>query len=390
MKVLYIDPWYANNSNLYYYSSGLADSIGQRCDLTVVCSKKCDIPDKAHYQTKKYFFGLSDKMKKNKIRKIVRGIEYVLAYKKILNLLGKEHYDIVHIEWLLFYKFDLKMLKKIKNKTRLLIFKAHNVIPHVNGEGYVPILNKIYAIPDIILLHGFNLINEFKNMFPIYSAKTRIQKFGINLNHNLDFDTNSISESIASKVKSFGRVFIFFGRIGYGKGVDRIINAWKENSQFDTSLLIIAGKTTSDVNEKELCDSVNGMNNIMLLNGYVEDNLLNYLIFNSNIVLMPYREGSMSAVAFTAAEFSKPILSTNFGSITEYVIDNECGFISENDDIAFVSKLKTIDLSYTNDELSAVGQKYNKYLNDNYGWDEIGEELVNDVYKQELISKGND
>ena len=387
LSVLYIDPWFANGSNLFYYSSGLAESIGKNCLLTVVSAKKCDTPSDASYKMKKVFFPFSDRMKKSFFRKIVRGFEYFFAYKKIIKLLKKNHYDVVHIEWLLFYKYDLKILSRIKRLTGLLVLKAHNVVPHVNGEKYIGILKRIYYVPDIILLHGDKLVEQFRNIFPESSDKCRIQRHGIYLNHNTSFDRNHITNSLPEKICSFKRVYLFFGRIGHGKGVDRLIRIWKNEKQLVNSILVIAGKLGEDIDEKVFLDSLKGINNIVFINQFIEENMLNYLIHTSNLVLLPYREGSMSGVFFTAANFAKPILTTNFGSIEDYISNNDCAFVCENDDNSLKETILKIDKDFSNEQLEKIGLFFQKYVEKSFCWESIGYDLVNDVYIKQLIIK---
>jgi glycosyltransferase involved in cell wall biosynthesis len=118
----------------------------------------------------------------------------------------------------------------------------------------------------------------------------------------------------------------------------------------------------------------------LYLKGFAEDNLLNYLVVKSDLVILPYRAGSMSGVAFTAAELSTPILCTDFGTIREYVQDKVTGFIVENDNESLKEGLKSIDTQYTKEVLSSIGDSLHKSFMENYDWKVIGEKLVREVY----------
>ena len=55
MKVMIIDPWCADKSNLYYYTTGLAAGISEYADVTVICQKNCATPDVINYHLIKIF-----------------------------------------------------------------------------------------------------------------------------------------------------------------------------------------------------------------------------------------------------------------------------------------------------------------------------------------------
>ena len=385
MKILYIDPWCANKSNLYYYSTGLAGAIAEESDLTMICQANCDLPSEIDYTVYKLFFPRSFSMKRGIIRTFVRGLEYILSYKSIEKLCKNEKYDVIHIEWLLLYNYDISELKRLKKHCKLLVLKAHNILPHSSGDKFLSAFKQIYDIPDIILLHGDKLKEEFASIFPQYVDKVRIQKHGLYMNHDKSCATNNIDKKVRTIIESYNRIYLFCGRIDYDKGVDRLIEGWKADFRDKHSLLIIAGKVNDGYAFDKYESMLHECNNILRVEGFVEDNLLNYLISKSNLIILPYRDGSMSGVAFTAAEFSKPLLTTTFGAIEEYIVDQENGFVVNNDDTSIVAMLKHIDDNVSNEMLEDMGTKLNQYFAANYSWSNIGKKLVEEVFNPLLF-----
>jgi glycosyltransferase involved in cell wall biosynthesis len=381
VKVLIIDPWCADKSNLYYYTTGLATGISEYADVTVICQKNCTTPGKIKYNLVKRFFPISYKMKRGKFRLTVRGLEYIYAYLFIILLVRRKNFDVIHVEWPLLYSIDKLVFKYLRKSTKLFVLKAHNVLPHSSGDKYVKVFREIYSIPAVILLHGESLKEEFCTYFPEYWKKIEIQRHGIYLNHSLSYNINLIDDDVVNKILSSEKVYLYFGFIHYDKGVDRLIKIWVEDFSNSKSLLIIAGAVSDRY--KDFVDSevaLQKSDNILYLKGFAEDNLLNYLVAKSDLVILPYRAGSMSGVAFTSAEFSTPILCTDFGTIREYVQDKVTGFIVENDDESLKEGLKSIDTQYTKEVLSSIGDSLHKSFMENYDWKVIGEKLVREVY----------
>ena len=150
-----------------------------------------------------------------------------------------------------------------------------------------------------------------------------------------------------------------------------------------SGLLAVAGKIKPGYTAfSAVEEQIGRCRDVLYLPGYVDDNLLNYLISNAALIILPYVKGSMSGVAFTASEFSVPILTTRFGSIEEYVRDGETGYIVDNDDAQLARKLSEIDNSVTDGELRQLGKNMHNYYEQNYQWDNIARKLVAEVYGQ--------
>ena len=171
MKILYIDPWCANGSNLYYYSTGLVNAISKVADITLVCCSNFDLPRDNNYKINKVFFPRSNQMTSGKLRLVVRGLEYIFAYNKILDLAKAGNYDIIHIEWPLLYQIDKFYYSKLKKYCKVLSLKAHNILPHSTQDKYKDVFREIYSIADLVLVHGENMRKEFAKKYWSYTMK---------------------------------------------------------------------------------------------------------------------------------------------------------------------------------------------------------------------------
>lgn len=379
-KLLYIDPWCADKSNLFYYSTGLANSLAKYYDLTMISQYNCTLPPDSNYHVYKLFFKKSFGLKDGAFRTIVRGLEYVITYLKIFKLAKNKKYDVIHIEWPLLYKFDHIALKILKKHCRTLSLKAHNVLPHSSGNKYVKDFRKIYSSPDIILVHGSNLVNEMNKLFPEYKEKVCIQRHGLYLNHDTSVDDNLIDKSLKSSIQSANKVYLFCGRIHYDKGGDRLAKIWAENFGESTSILVFAGKPNSAEDSDSIHKYIDKMENVIFIEDFVDNNLMNYLLSNADLIILPYRDGSMSGIAFSAVEFSKPLLCTKFGVIDEYIVGENMSYLVDNDDNSLKDKLIEIDNNYSKEQLAIVGTNLRNHFINEFSWDSIAKKLYIDVF----------
>lgn len=385
LKILYIDPWCANGSNLFYYSTGLVGALSKKADVTLVCAKDCSFFCEELRSIERLFFRLSNRMKKGPIRTIIRGVEYVATYRKINKLAIKRKFDLIHIEWPLFYRFDSKMFKLLKKHCSVFSIKAHNVIPHSSGKKYIEVFNKIYQTADVILVHGLKMKEKLCKLFPNSASKVSIQHHGVYSNFENEFDLSKIDPKIVNLLEKYKRIYLFFGRIDNDKGVDRIVSAWGDFATKKESMLIIAGMPASGYDFGSLKNQLALYENVFVYDKFVSDNFLNFLFTKCNIVLLPYIDGSMSGVVFTASQFSKPILSTDFGVVSEYLVNDENSFVTNNDYLSFYKKLVYIDDYVSNEKLAKMGLDLTKHINTFFSWDSIASKLVEETYRAAII-----
>ncbi len=358
--------------------NGLISGLSENVNLTLITNKYYELVPGINYKVIKLFFKKSENMDSGLKRKVIRGLEYINAYRRIIRYLKKRHFHVIHINWLLMYSLDCYFLKALKCKCDKLVYTAHNVIPHVNGMSKVPVLRKIYVRADIIILHGKGIRDEFIELFPEFNNKIYIQKHGAELNTDISYNEKSIPDFITKKIMTYNKVFLFIGNLFYNKGVDRLIPVWEKVSK--ENLLVIVGEKNKDYKElEEYRDRINKMDNILLIDQYVSDNVANYLISRSDLLLMPYRHASMSAVVFTAATFAKPIWCTKVGALVEY-LNEQISFLVENTEESLCESLLMISNCVSKDEFVIMGKKLQEHIRETCSWDLIAKRLIEDCY----------
>ena len=116
--------------------------------------------------------------------------------------------------------------------------------------------------------------------------RTNIDIFKINdVYHLYDEADKKYMELVNIKIKYEGylkkykKIILCFGMIYYEKGMDRVIRFWKKSTSHNNSCLIIAGKIQPMYSElDELLDFINDKEDILFLNQYLSNNLLNFFL----------------------------------------------------------------------------------------------------------------
>lgn len=360
------------------YGKGLATGLSSKVDLFYITTKnnieKCDIDAKVFLL---FYSGTVD----SKIKKVIKGIKYITTYLKILKIIKLNHIDVVHIEWLLVPKLDRLLLKILKKFGVRVIYTAHNVLPHRNGEQFVSIYDEIYNNVDKIIVHGEEIKKEFSLIFPKYSGKLAIEKHGVYMGQSVRADLQAVSKEVIYKSQNAEKTIIFFGNIFYNKGLDRLLKLWLDNYFNDKRyyLIVVGKKDPGYVELSEYEQKMKECTNVFYKPVALDEEELNTYISLSNLIVMPYRHASMSGIIFKAAEMKKAVFTTAVGSIAEY-IDDSCGYIVENKDEIFEEKLTSVIESVEKDILVKMGQSLYEHIHHDYDWNEIAQKTIQDAY----------
>ena len=119
-----------------------------------------------------------------------------------------------------------------------------------------------------------------------------------------------ISEEVTNSVIKNKFNILFFGHIRLSKGIDNLFQNF--NSLDDAELIskvhiIVAGNDTQDIIKKNNLFLESKISNTLILR-HITDKELVYLFSNVNIIILPYKQISQSAVLEMAVKFKKPVI----------------------------------------------------------------------------------
>lgn len=123
---------------------------------------------------------------------------------------------------------------------------------------------------------------------------------------------------------------LFFGLIRPYKGVDLLIKALEELGD-ERVFLTVVGEPWSDPDE--IIHAAAKAPNIELHLAYSSEEAVAEYFARADMVVLPYRSATGSAVASVAAFYAKPILATRVGGLPEVVSDGETGVLVPPNDV---------------------------------------------------------
>lgn len=118
-----------------------------------------------------------------------------------------------------------------------------------------------------------------------------------------NYDENKLSGDVKRCFLSDSPKFLFFGNLSTVKGIDTVMDVFKNLEQTKDFELVIAGKNVENIDFASLKSK-----KIKVLDRHINDDELVYLYSKTDYLLLPYKKSSQSGIFAMAAYFHKPMI----------------------------------------------------------------------------------
>lgn len=311
MKILYIDP----NATTSQYNYPLIEELNKQNTETILISsinlhistyyrENYDIP--ARY----IYFGIANKIKIQKLRRIVKVLFYPFYSIMLLKIIKKLQPDVIHYNWLNVPPVDQIIIKLLKKMDIPVVITQHNYTPHEN-KSMLPGTYECLKYADKIIC----LSKQVKNRFPVdFQHKVEV------INHGNTYKKEILRYKNTGVDKQGFIDILMIGSIKPYKGVMLLLKAFSELvKEKDFLRLNIIGKC-----DKSLKDRIENYVAINNLGGKVirKYDFITYeemltFIEKCDLGVLPYKWGSQSGLPYLFYAFNKPLLLSNSCGISE-------------------------------------------------------------------------
>ena len=117
------------------------------------------------------------------------------------------------------------------------------------------------------------------------------------------YNEDKLSVEIKKSFQSNSPKFLFFGNLSIVKGIDTVMDVFKNLEQTKDFELVIAGKNVDNIDFSALKS-----NQIKVFDRHINDDELVYLYSKTDYILLPYKKSSQSGIFAMAAYFHKPMI----------------------------------------------------------------------------------
>lgn len=136
-------------------------------------------------------------------------------------------------------------------------------------------------------------------------------------------------------------IVLFFGLIRKYKGLDLLLEAFKELKSKPDIKLIIAGEFYED--KQPYLDLINQhgiQNQVILHDKFIPNEEVRFYFSAADLVALPYRSATQSGVTQVSFHFEVPTLVTNVGGLGEIIPDKVAGYVVESNGLAIANGIK--------------------------------------------------
>jgi len=201
----------------------------------------------------------------------------------------------------------------------------HDVETHVGEESRLmtPFIrffrDRIRSNSDAIIVHGAFLREKMIREYNVPGDRVYSIPMGQSYLSAFRLSEDETPEEV-------GRTILFFGRIFVYKGLEYLIRAEPLVSErFPDIKIVIAGKGENFQKYHDMMGSRSSR--FVIDNRHLPSDEAANLFRQCCLVVLPYIEGSQSAVIMDAYAFKKPVVVTSVGSLPEVVEDGKTGLV---------------------------------------------------------------
>jgi D-inositol-3-phosphate glycosyltransferase len=137
----------------------------------------------------------------------------------------------------------------------------------------------------------------------------------------------STRESARAALGLSGEVALFFGYVRHYKGLDTLLEAWRQVRGRRPATLVVAGDFYEDPARYRALAQAAGENAVRLIEGYRSDEEVEALFKAADVAVLPYRSATQSGVTQVAYALGVPVITTDVGGLAETVRAGETGLV---------------------------------------------------------------
>jgi glycosyltransferase involved in cell wall biosynthesis len=213
--------------------------------------------------------------------------------------------DVVHFQWL-----DLPWLDALLLPRRPTVLTAHDLLPREPRPGQVAAQRRLLSAVDAVIAHSEYGRRQLVDQAGIDADKVRVIHHGAFEHLTRQPSEQALPDELAAVQ---GPVVLFFGLLRAYKGVDTLLEAWR---QITGAELWIVGRPLMPLAPLQAAAPAG----VRFISRFVSDAELAAYFRRAELVVLPYSRTErfdQSGVLATALAFAKPTILSDIGGFAE-------------------------------------------------------------------------
>lgn len=274
----------------------------------------------------------------------------------IAHQIANRQYDIVNV--ILYTKFDLHILRHLVGKGIKCCVSYHEVMTDLTHESsLLDVVGQANNLGTPIIVHSQKTKEDLLHYSDVKEDRINIIHFGI---------FESFTQYGEGKpIKDIGCDYLLYlGFIKPYKGLKYLYEASLRLSHINDLKIVVAGGGYDPILEE-----MNKDNRFTVINRFIDNAELVYLMKNCKGIVCPYIGASQSGLVQTAMVFDKPVIATRVGAFSEIIKDNINGHLA--------TPANAVELANSIERLYCNNYTYDFSLPNFLKWDTISQQYLN-------------
>lgn len=171
---------------------------------------------------------------------------------------------------------------------------------------------------------------------------------------------------------------LFFGRIDKYKGLNILLQAMEAVIlKFPSVKLNIVGNGDLTAYSSQISKL---QNNIKIYNRWIKDEEVAGFVSQTRLLVIPYTHATQSGVIPLSYAFSKPVIATDVGCLSEQIVNGKTGILVPEVNSELLAKA-IITMLENKDKTIEMGNYAHQYMLNNLTWESAAKKLLNFMTK---------
>ena len=236
--------------------------------------------------------------------------------------------NVVHVQYLPMLQWgipiDFWFLRYCRKLGSSLVCTVHDILPSDTGEKHAERFQRLYSMMDAIICHSDAVKQQLITRFAISPDRIRVIPHGPFFH---DLPAASVSSSQGKLDGDKPEVIVLFqGLIRPYKGVDFLLDAWREVHQSGSRAKLVIAGNSDDVSLlnaiREQVHSLALENSVELRFKFLPLEEMIACYHAANIVVYPYKAVTTSGALMTGVAQGKAIIATSLSPFLE-ILEHE-------------------------------------------------------------------
>jgi glycosyltransferase involved in cell wall biosynthesis len=317
------------------------------------------------YRRREFFYRVAPGAGGSRLRRLSKLAQHVpdmLRYRA-----AAREADVVHFQWLAVQHLDGYLLPA----GRPLLITAHDILPREPRRGQRDAQRRLYGRFDAVVVHSEHGRRRLVEEVGVDPARVHVIRHGV-LRPWQDAPGGDSGDSgdapLPEELRGVeGRVVLFFGLLRPYKGLDILLEAWREAGlgvPGEVELWIV-GMPRMDTAPLRAAASAG----VRFLPRFVYGAEILGVMRRASLIVLPYREIDQSGVAFTALGAGVPMLLSDVGGFPEIAATGAARTVPAEDPLALAGALGEVLGDPA--ALAAMTDRARAAVEQEYAWEQI-------------------